>query len=322
MSILTAILLFIGGFAALVKGADLLVAGASSLAKWLGISTLIVGLTVVALGTSMPELVVNVFASLKGTSDIAVGNIIGSNVSNIALVLGLSAMLYPMRVQNSTIWKEIPFALLAVVLVAIMASDVALNGLMRDELGRGDGLVLVSFSVIFLYYILGLARQGRAELEDIPEMTVRRMAIYILLGMVALVIGGKLVIEGAVSLATTAGISERVIGLTVVALGTSLPELVTSVVAAFRKQPDLSVGNIVGSNILNVFMVLGVSAIIRPLPFSNDALFDATFNVVITLLLFLFMFIGQKHKLERWQGVGFVMIYISYITYSFINGAA
>jgi len=322
MSIFVAILLVVGGFAALVKGADLLVAGASSLAKWLGVSTLLVGLTVVALGTSMPELVVNVFAALKGTSDIAVGNIIGSNISNIALVLGLSAVLYPMRVHNSTIWKEIPFALLAVVLVAIMASDVALNGLMRDELGRGDGLVLVSFSIIFLYYILGLARQGKADLDDIPDMTVRRMAINIVIGMIALVIGGKLVIEGAVSLASLAGISERVIGLTVVALGTSLPELVTSVVAAFRKQPDLSVGNIVGSNILNVFMVLGISATIRPLPFSPDALFDATFNVVITLLLFLFMFVGSKRKLERWQGVSFVLIYISYITYSLINGAA
>jgi len=320
MSLFIAILLVVGGFVALVKGADLLVAGASSLAKMLGVSTLLVGLTVVALGTSMPELVVNVFAALKGTSDIAVGNIIGSNISNIALVLGLSAAIFPMRVQNSTIWKEIPFALLAVVLVSIMASDVALSGLASDQLTRGDGLVLVSFSVIFLYYILGLARQGKADLDEVPSLSKQRIVIYILFGMVALVVGGKLVIEGAVSLATAIGLSERVIGLTVVALGTSLPELVTSVVAALRKQPDLSVGNIVGSNILNVFMVLGISASIAPLPFSDAALFDAIFNTLITLLLFLFMFVGHKHKLERWQGISFVVMYVMYMSYTVING--
>ena len=320
MSLFIAILLVVAGFVALVKGADLLVAGASSLAKMLGVSTLLVGLTVVALGTSMPELVVNVFAALKGTSDIAVGNIIGSNISNIALVLGLSAAIFPMRVQNSTIWKEIPFALLAVVLVSIMASDVVLSGLASDQLTRGDGLVLVSFSVIFLYYILGLAKQGKADLDEVPSLSKQRIVIYILIGMVALVVGGKLVIEGAVSLAEAIGLSERVIGLTVVALGTSLPELVTSVVAALRKQPDLSVGNIVGSNILNIFLVLGVSASIAPLPFSDAALFDAIFNTLITLLLFLFMFVGHKHKLERWQGISFVVMYVMYMSYTVING--
>jgi len=320
MSIFVAAILIVAGFVALVKGADLLVGGASALAKYLGISTLLVGLTVVALGTSMPELVVNVFAAIKGTSDIAIGNIVGSNISNIALVLGLSAILFPMRVRNSTIWKEIPFALLAVVLVSILASDVVLSGLAKNELSRGDGLVLVSFSIIFLYYILGMAKQGKAKMEDIPTMSVRRIVIYILVGMVALVVGGKLVIEGAVSLAETIGMSERVIGLTVIALGTSLPELVTSVVAALRKQPDLSVGNIVGSNILNVFMVLGISAIIRPLPFSGESLFDAGFNILITLLLFLFMFVGRKHMLERWQGIGFVVMYVVFMGYSVLNG--
>ncbi|MFH1047158.1 MAG: calcium/sodium antiporter [Patescibacteria group bacterium] len=319
MSLFVAIILIVVGFVALVKGADLLVAGASALAKWLGISTLLVGLTVVALGTSMPELVVNVFAAIKNTSDIAIGNIVGSNIANIALVLGLSTIIFPLKVQNSTVWKEIPFALLAVVLVTIMASDVALNGLLNNEIGRGDGLVLLSFSIIFLYYIFGLAKQGKTDLDEIPDMTVRRMAVYIVLGIVALVIGGKLVIEGAVSLATAAGISERIIGLTIVAIGTSLPELMTSVVAAWRKQPDLSVGNIVGSNILNVFIILGISAVIRPLPFSGPALIDASFNILITLLLFLFMFVGRKHMLERWQGIGFVVMYVAYIGYLFTH---
>ncbi|MEA3249907.1 MAG: calcium/sodium antiporter [Patescibacteria group bacterium] len=308
------------GFVLLVKGADLLVGGASSLAKRMGISTLLVGLTVVALGTSMPELVVNVFAALSGTTDIAVGNIIGSNISNIALVLGVSAVLFPLRVHHSTIWKEIPYALLAVVLVSIMASDMALDRMSGNVISRGDGLVLVSFTFIFLYYIFGMAKKGRTQFEAVPKMSKAKMVIYIVAGILLLVAGGKVVIEGAVGLATALGMSSRVIGLTVVALGTSLPELVTSVVAALRKQSDMAVGNIVGSNILNVFMVLGISATIMPLPFSSPALFDAGFNIVITLLLFLFLFVGKKHMIERWQGLGFVALYCLYIGYSVAQG--
>lgn len=308
------------GFVLLVKGADMLVAGASSLAKKLGISTLLVGLTVVAFGTSMPELVVNVFAALKGTTGIAIGNVIGSNIANIALVLGVSAVLFPLRVHNSTTWKEIPYALLAVILVFIMASDVLLDRTAGNVIGRGDGLVLVSFSIIFLYYIFGMARSGKADLGDVPKMSTRKMTVFIVIGILMLVAGGKVVIEGAVGLATALGMSSRVIGLTVVALGTSLPELVTSVVAALKKMPDLSVGNIVGSNILNVFMVLGISASITPLPITSGALFDTVFNIIVTMLLFLFMFVGRKHMLERWQGLGLVALYCLFIGYSIAQG--
>ncbi len=313
-------IIVIVGFVLLVKGADMLVAGASALAKRLGVSTLLVGLTVVAFGTSMPELVVNVFAALRGTTDIAFGNIMGSNIANIALVLGVSAVLFPLRVHRSTIWKEIPYALLAVVLVAIMASDIALDGLSVDVIGRADGLVLLSFSVIFLYYIFGMAKSGQADLGDVPKMSGGRMAVYIAVGILMLVAGGKVVIEGAVGLASALGMSSRVIGLTVVALGTSLPELVTSVVAALKRQPDLSVGNIVGSNILNVFMVLGLSASIAPMRISAGGMFDAIFSVIITLLLFLFMFVGKKHMLERWQGFGLVALYCLYVGYSIVEG--
>jgi cation:H+ antiporter len=308
------------GFVLLVKGADMLVGGASSLAKKLGVSTLLVGLTVVAFGTSMPELVVNVFAALRGTTDIALGNIIGSNIANIALVLGVAAVLFPLRVHQSTIWKEIPYALLAVVLVAIMASDVLLDRVGSDFIGRADGLILVSFCIIFLYYIFGLAKGGKADMGAVPKMSGTKMAIFIVVGILMLVGGGRLVIDGAVGLATTLGMSSRVIGLTVVALGTSLPELVTSIVAALKRQPDLSVGNIVGSNILNIFMVLGISASIAPMPISSGAMFDAIFNIIITMLLFLFMFVGRKHMLERWQGFGFVALYCLYIGYSVAQG--
>ncbi|MBU1029388.1 sodium:calcium antiporter, partial [Patescibacteria group bacterium] len=187
MSLLFAIILVVVGFIALVKGADLLVAGASSLAKRLGVSTLLVGLTVVAFGTSMPELVVNIFAVTKGTVDIAIGNIIGSNIANIALVLGLAAAFYPIRVQHSTTWKEIPFALLAVVTVAILSGDVIFNGSLRNELGRGDGLILISFAIIFLYYVLGLARRGQSEFFEMANMSGRRIAVSLIIGTIALV---------------------------------------------------------------------------------------------------------------------------------------
>ncbi|MFH2063308.1 MAG: calcium/sodium antiporter [bacterium] len=306
------LLLLLIGFVLLVKGADLLVHGASILAGRLGISTLVVGLTVVALGTSMPELVVNVYSAMTGVSDIAVGNILGSNIVNIALILGLSAALYPLHVQRSTVWKEIPFALMAIVLVAVLASDVALGGHAQNLLGHGDGLVLLAFAVIFLYYIFGLARSGESPIVDTSKEKSWRLVMYVILGMGLLVGGGKLAVDAAVMVAQFVGLSERVIGLTVVAIGTSLPELVTSLVAAYRKQPDLSVGNIVGSNILNVFLVLGVSATIQPLSFADGSFFDVGVAILLTVLLFGFMFLGRRRVLERWQGLVFVAIYIIY----------
>lgn len=304
----------------MVKGADMLVSGASSLAKRLGVSALLIGLTVVAFGTSMPELVVNVFAAIQGTTDIAIGNIIGSNIANIALILGLSALLVPLRVRESTIWKEIPFALLAVLLVAIMARDSALDRTAGDLLGRGDGLVLLSLLIVFLYYIFGMAKRGRSNLKDLPKMSMRKTILFVIVGILMLVVGGKVVVEGAIGLAAALGMSSRFIGLTVIAIGTSLPELTTSVVAALKKEPDLSVGNIIGSNIINILFVLGISATIRPLPFSTAVFFDTVCCVLITLLLFLFMFIGRKHVIDRWQGASLIALYCLYIGYVFVSG--
>jgi len=282
------------------------------LAGKLGISTLVVGLTVVALGTSMPEMVVNIYAALTGVSDIAIGNIVGSNIVNIALILGLSASLYPLHVHRSTVWKEIPFALMAVVLVAIMVNDVVLNGMVSNVISRSDGLILLAFTVIFFYYILGMARSGNSPVIDNSSVPSSKLVFYVVVGIGLLVVGGKLAVDGAVGIAAAAGLSERVIGLTIVAVGTSLPELVTSLVAAYRKQPDLSVGNIVGSNILNVFLILGLSSVIRPLPFQSESFIDVWVVVLLTLILFAFMFLGRRHVLDRWQGIGFVAIYVAY----------
>ncbi len=312
--ILTYILLPVG-FVFLIKGAGFLVDGASSIAKRLGISTLVIGLTIVAFGTSMPELIVNIFASVNGNTDIAIGNILGSNIANILLILGISAVIFPLAVKRSTVWKEIPLALLAVVLVGLMANDALIDGGSFSGLTRIDGLVLIAFFILFLYYTFGI---GHTEEVDKTTVLVHRYSLarsilMIGVGLVGLTLGGKWIVDAAVALATGLGVSQALIGLTVVAIGTSLPELATSAVAAYKKDTDIAVGNIVGSNIFNIFWILGVSATINPLPFSQLLMRDVVMTIIATLLLFVAMFIGKRHTLERWQGVGFILLYIGYI---------
>lgn len=322
--------LFVVGFAALIKGADLLVSGASSLARRLGVSTLVIGLTIVAFGTSTPELIVNIFASVKGNTDIAIGNILGSNIANILLILGISAVIYPLAVKKGTVWKEIPFAFLAAIAVAVMVNDVLIDAGSFSGLTRIDGFVLIFFFIIFLYYVFGISK---AEPPDVvnPESVERvetmprthsmlRSWLMVGGGLVGLVVGGKWIVDGAVAFATSLGVSEALIGLTVVAVGTSLPELATSAVAAYKKNVDIAVGNIVGSNIFNIFWILGVSAAIRPLPFSQTLMSDVFMTVLATSLLFAALFIGKRHILERWQGICFIALYVGYVTYLIIRG--
>lgn len=319
--ILTYILFFIG-FALLIKGADLLVDGASSLAKRLGISALVIGLTIVAFGTSTPELIVNILASINGNTDIAIGNILGSNIANILLILGISAVIYPLAVKKGTVWKEIPLAFLAVIVLAFMANDAWIDNSPFSALTRIDGFILISFFIIFLYYVFGISK---AESADTVGTTPRayslwRSSLMIGGGLLGLVIGGKWIVDGAVAFATGLGVSEALIGLTVVAVGTSLPELATSAVAAYKKDADIAVGNIVGSNIFNIFWILGVSAIIRPLSFSPMLASDVFVTVLATLLLFIFLFVGKRHILERWQGVCFITLYAGYVAYLVFRG--
>lgn len=306
--------LFIMGFIILIKGADLLVEGASSVAKRLNVSSLVIGLTIVAFGTSTPELFVNVFASIQGNSEIAIGNILGSNIANILLILGVSAIIYPLTVQSTTIWKEIPFSLLAAIILGILANDLLIDHKEKSELTRSDGLVLIGFFIIFLYYVFSIAKKSEnTENNGFKQFSIVKSAAYIFIGLTGLVLGGTWIVNGAVEIASQFGVSEYLIGLTVVAIGTSLPELATSAVAAYKKNTDIAIGNVVGSNIFNIFWVLGLSAAIKPLPFQPSGNIDIVTAVISSILLFALLFVGKKHLLEKWQGAMFLLLYAGYI---------
>ncbi len=305
------------GFVFLIKGADFLVEGASSLAKKFGVSSLIIGLTIVAFGTSMPELVVNVIAALNGTAGVAWGNIIGSNLANILLILGIAALILPLTVKRSTVWKEIPFSFLAVVVLTVFANIRLWDDLQVNTLFRTEGIILILFFIIFLYYIFGLTKQNKTEPESKPEPIKDRSGLMIFLmimaGLAGLYFGGNRIVEGAVVIAKNLGLSEFLISATIIAVGTSLPELITSVVAVRKRNIDLAVGNVVGSNIFNIFWILGLTAVIRPQPFPEMINTDLFILLFATFLLFLFMFIGKRHTLQRWQGGIFIALYAGYL---------
>ena len=314
-------ILFIAGFVLLVYGANWLVDGAASIAKKHRISNVVIGLTVVALGTSSPELVVNLIASFKGTADVAMGNILGSNISNILLILGISAMIYPLAVTSNTKWKEVPLALLAAIVVGVLANDTFFDGISLSMIYRSDGIVLVAFFILFMYYTFSIARVGVLK-EDvvIQQRPVWLSVVMILVGIGALVLGGKWIVDGAVVIASQLGMSEAVISLTIVAVGTSLPELATCVVAAYKKNPGIVIGNIIGSNIFNVFFVLGLSAVIKPLPFNPVLNFDIIVGIGACLLLFVFLFFPRKMVLERWQGALLLGLYVAYVVILLVRG--
>jgi cation:H+ antiporter len=310
-------ILFVLGFIVLIKGADLLVDGASSVAKKMDVSDLIIGLTVVAFGTSAPELFVNLLASIDGNTDLAIGNILGSNIANILLILGVASVIYPISVQKSTIWKEIPFSLLAALAMGVLANDRLIDGKSFSELSRSDGLILLGFFSIFLYYIVEVGRKTVSTKDDeVKTLSTVKSIVFILLGLVGLVLGGKWIVDGAIAMTADFGVSQSFVGLTVVAIGTSLPELATSAVAAYKKNTDIAIGNVVGSNIFNIYWILGLSSVIKPLPFSPANNTDILMTIIASVLLFIF--IGRNHLLQRWQGIMFLLIYILYTVYLFM----
>ena len=311
---------FIVGFAVIIKGADFLVDGSSSIARRFRVSELVIGLTVVAFGTSTPELFVNIVASLKGNSEIAIGNILGSNIANILLILGISSIICPLSVTKGTVWKEIPCSLLAAVVLGMMANDQFIDKNGISVLTRIDGLVLLSFFTIFLYYSFSIAKEIEGIETQLPlkEHGLAKSVLLVVLGLGGLCFGGDWIVEGAVDLALKLGISQSVVGLTIVAVGTSLPELATSAVAAHRGKPDIAVGNVVGSNIFNIFFVLGVSAVIKPIPFNSRSNIDIGVVILASLLLFTFMFTGQKRSIDRWEGVVSLMLYGAYLVFQII----
>jgi cation:H+ antiporter len=316
-------ILLIIGFVFLIKGADFLVKGATSIARRMNISDLAIGLTVVAFGTSAPELFVNIVAGAKGTTDIAIGNVLGSNIANVFLILGISAIIYPLSVSKGTVWKEIPFSLLAAIVLAFLVNDRIIDKQNHSILLRSDGLILLSFFIIFLYYSATIAFEIKGMDDHVPETAhgIIKSIGLVIVGLAGLVIGGEWIVNGAVHMALKLGLSQSTVGLTVVAVGTSLPELATSAVAAYRKNVDIAVGNVVGSNIFNIFFILGISSIIHPLPFSMANNMDIAMVILASLLLFVFMFTGKKRSLDRWEAAICILIYVSYVAFLIFDRA-
>lgn len=312
---MTGLILLIAGLALVVLGANWLVDGASSLARRLGVSNLAIGLTVVAFGTSLPELTVNIFAVVQNQPEVAIGNITGSNICNILLILGISAMLCPLRVQKSTVWREIPFSLLAQVMLLAMVLDKSLDSAAGNSLSRTEGFAFLAMFAIFLAYIAGMARNllSSDQQGEHKVFSLGKSIIWVLLGLAFLIAGGKLVVDGALGIADWMGLSKGFIAVTLVAVGTSIPELATSTVAAYKKNADIAVGNVVGSNIFNIFLILGVSSIIRPIPLPADLMLSVQVGIIATIILFMTLFVGKRHMIDRWQGAVMLGLYVVYL---------
>lgn len=312
--VLTVLLLFLG-FALLIKGADFLVKGASALARKFNVSELVIGLTIVALGTSAPELVVSVVSSTKGLNEVVYGNVIGSNIFNLFLILGVSAVIFPIVVQRSTIKVEIPYSLLAVLLVFFLVNDELIwNG--KNYFSRTDAFILLIFFSIFMFYVFKNMKRDPEAAAVVEKQNYSGwiMTFMILGGLLGLVFGGQLVVDNAVIIARSFNLSDKMIGLTIIAAGTSLPELATSAVAAFRKNSDISIGNVVGSNIFNLLFVLGVSGMINPMDYDAGLNIDIYVLMAGTVLLFV-LFLGKSSKLTRWEALILLVGYIAYVAY-------
>ena len=308
------------GFVALVKGADWLVDGASAIAKRFGISDLVIGLTVVAFGTSMPEFVVNMVSVAEGSTDLAITNIVGSNIINTFVILGLTALVYPIVSQKRSRDFDIPMSIIAGVLVLILVAVQLPFGEAGKSIGHLGGGVLLAFFCYFLYNTFRHAKDHPEEgpSDEVPstkDIPVRRAVALILGGLVGLVVGGELIVKSAVDLATRMGVSEAIIGLTIVALGTSLPELATSVIAAAKHNSDIAIGNVFGSNIFNVFFVLGTSAAIHPLPAYEGIELDACMAAIGSIIVWLAVKTDKDRKVQRWAGALLLIVYGGYLAY-------
>jgi cation:H+ antiporter len=318
--------LFVLGFVVLVKGADLLVDGASSIGKKFKLSSLIIGLTIVSFGTSLPELIVNIIASFSGSAELAIGNVFGSNVANVLLILGVSALICPLPINRNTYFSEIPFSLIATLLVGFLANasiesmGVANDGLLH--LSSFDGFVLLFFFALFLGYVYIVSKQDSNIIEsgEIKEHSWNRSVSYVIIGIIGLYFGGQWVVDGAMVLAKKLELSETFIGLTVVAIGTSLPELVTSIMAALKKNTDIAVGNAIGSNIFNLLWILGLSAVIKPLPFEVASNIDVFMIIIASTFLIMAVIIGKKPVISRWEGFWFILAYVIYIVFLINRG--
>ena len=314
MALFLDILFLLGGMALILLGANGLTDGSSSVAKRFGISDLVIGLTIVAFGTSAPELMVSLVSSIKGSAQLAIGNVVGSNIFNILMIVGLTAVVMPIKVQKNTITNEIPLVLLSSLALVACASDIVLDGGVGNVIGRGDGILLLLFFAIFMRYTFSIAKSsGEESGEQIKLMPIWKSLLFIVLGLAGLIVGGQLFVDGASGIARSLGVSESVIGLTLVAGGTSLPELATSVVAAVKKKPGIAIGNVIGSNLFNIFLVLGASATVTPLPLGNIGISDMLMLVVSSVLFWAAGWFFKDKTITRIEGAIMVALYVGYI---------
>jgi len=303
MEMLVSLVLLMVGFVLLVKGADWFVEGASGIAARLGIPQLVIGLTIVAMGTSAPEAAVSITASLKGSADITIGNVVGSNIMNVLVILGLAATLSTIAVAKSTMFREIPFMILSTVVLLLLGLDGAITLV--------DGVILWAMFLVYLGYLFRMAKNGEAEVEEInTQRPLWQAAVWTVVGMVLIITGSNVAVEAATSVARVMGMSERLIGLTIVALGTSLPELFTSVTAAKHGNADIAIGNIVGSNIFNILFVVGTSALVTPIPFAAAFRTDALIAVAAAALLFVCCL--HRSRVSRKSGLTLLAGYAAY----------
>lgn len=313
-----AYILLVIGFILLVKGADFFVDGSSSIAQVFHIPTLIIGLTIVAFGTSAPELAVSITAALDGQNDIAMGNVIGSNIFNILVVVGICALIKPFEVEHAILKQDFPFSIIITIALLLLGADVFLNGSTNNMISRSDGLILLLFFVIFIYNMIDTAIKNKTTDEDVaPKYSLGKGILIALIGIVAVVIGGDLVVDSATAIALSFGLSETLVGLTIVAIGTSLPELVTSIVAARKGDSAIAIGNVVGSNIFNILLVLAVSASIHSVNVNILSLYDLLILISISILAYIFAF--TKKTINRIEGGILVIIYIIYTVYIIIR---
>ncbi|MEM8894001.1 MAG: calcium/sodium antiporter [Bacteroidota bacterium] len=322
MDVAINVILIIVGFVLLIKGADLLVSGASSLAKRFNVSDIAIGLTVVAMGTSAPELVVNIISGSSGHNEVVYGNIIGSNIFNMFLILGIAAVIYPITVQKNALWKEVPYSLLATIVFFVLVNDVMFLDHGENALSLTDSFILlIMFGLFLLYIFLNMKNTGEIEgVEDIEIFSNLKTSVLVLAGMGGLSIGGKVIVDNAVEVAHYFDVSEKLIGLTILAAGTSLPELATTAVAAVQKKSDLAVGNIVGSNIFNLLLVLGLTGFTSA-PLIYDAVLNTDLILIMigTLMLFVFMFTLDKYKIDRIEGALYLVGFVGYTYYLFLR---
>ena len=309
MEILLQVIILAAGFACLIKGSDWFVDGSSSIAAKFGISQLVIGLTIVAMGTSSPEAAVSITAALEGNADITVGNILGSNILNMFIILGLSAAIVPIAIAPSTIKYETPFMVAVTIIMILLGLD--------GSLGIIDSFIFIALFVVYLVYLFKMAKKdGTAETNKEEEekakkeISVPKSLIFAVVGLGLIILGSNLTVDAATKIAQAIGISERFIGLTVVALGTSLPELFTSVSAARKGNADIAIGNVVGSNLFNILFVIGLSSLITPVPFASNFIFDGIVSIVAGILLYIFC--ANDKILKRWEGAVLLVCYAAY----------